>query len=262
MFNKLNNKIDPNYILKTYKYISKNVSIPKFITNKLRSNAEKILRDNDPSKFDNLDTFIQILIARFTDIKNSLSDINKAIDRNSIRIEELEETKNNKINFYEYSEKFTNPEFKDSQNQILTHTIKANSGHVEGFISDGDSGLELTEQVIDNKSFIKIELDDSKIDGINFVSHSSVKVKWNESLHAYELFQNDIYQYDSKNPETTINIKHNLGTRALDVKVFKFDPQDLELKTPIVTGMEYPSDNEVIIYLTSPQLISVLISRI
>ena len=115
--------------------------------------------------------------------------------------------------------------------------------------------------LLDN-GFIKINIDDTKIDGIKFITDSSVKINWNEQKKAYEILQNDIFQYDSAEAESEIVINHNLGTRALDIKTFKFDPFDLELKVPIVTGMEYPSDNQVRIYLTSAQFISVLITRI
>ena len=97
---------------------------------------------------------------------------------------------------------------------------------------------------------------------IKFVSDSSVKIVWNPDLKAYEVEQNDIFRYDSEEPEDIITIQHNLATRALDIKVFKFDPSDIDLRYPIVPGMEYPSDNQVKIYLTQKELISVIISRI
>ena len=263
LFNNLNNKIDKNYLTKISKYISKNISIPTFLVNKFRTLEEIEFRKNSISKFDSLDTFIEILKLRLSEIKNIVSAIQVGMDRNSNKIEELEITKNNKIIFYEYSENFNSSDNPGGlSNHILSHSLSASSGQVEGIIADMDSGLEFTEQIIDNKSFIKINIEDSKLDGINFVSHSSVKMAWNPQLKAYEIFQNDIFQYDSETPESTIIIDHNLGTRALDIKTFKLLPNDLDLRYPIMPGIEYPSDNRVIIYLTNQQLVSVLISRI
>lgn len=263
IFNKLNNRISPEHITKVYRTVSKNILIPKFLVNLFRTPEQRAVRElNNLTKFDNFDILLGLLSERLIELKNSIFDIKKDIDRNSIRIEELENSKNNKISFLEYSDKFSNPDFNETGSQVLKHSIPVNTKQVEGFISNSDNGLELTETVIGEKSYIRINLDDSKIDGINFISSSSVKVKWNDKAQAYELLQNDIFQYDSEKPEKEIIINHNLGTRALDVKVFKFIPTDVELKYPIVPGIEYPSDNQVIIHLTCDELISVLISRI
>lgn len=248
---------------KYFKHINQlsiNVKIPKIITDLFRTELEYQARLNNVSKLDTLDDFIDILKLRFIDIQNSLSAINKAIDRNNLKIEELEKTKNNKINFFAYSKDYTNT--NPVQNQILKNSLDVNSNEVIGIIADEDAGIEFTEHLENGKSFIKIDIDDSKIDGLKFVTDSSVKINWNSKLNAYEVLQNDLFQYISENPESTITINHNLGTRALDIKVFKHDPKDLDMRYPIMTGIEYPSDNQVIIYLTNKQLISVLISRI
>lgn len=241
-------------------WLSNKIHIPKFIVNRFRTEEEATARNLQPSQFDNLDTLFSILKNRLTDIKNILSANQDAIDRNSIKIVELDSKKNNKISFLAYSDLYTNPD--EISNPVLKKTLGVNTQHVGGIIADEDSGIEFTEHIENDVSFIKVNLEDSKINGIKFISDSSVKINWNEQLKAYEVLQNDIFQYDSPSPEKEITINHNLGTRALDIKTFKFDPQDIELKTPIVTGMEYPSDNQVKIYLTSAQYISVLITRI
>lgn len=245
---------------KSLKWLSNKIHIPIFIVNQFRTSDEVAARKLQPSQFDNLDTVFSILKSRLVDIKNILSANQEAIDRNSIKIDEVDSKKNNKISFLAYSDLYTNT--KEISNPILKKSLDVNSKHVGGIIADEDSGIEFTEHIEEEVSYIKVNIEDSKINGIKFVTESSVKIAWNQQLKAYEILQNDIYQYDSPSPESTITINHNLGTRALDIKTFKFDPQDIELKYPIVTGIEYPSDNQVKIYLTSPQYISVLITRI
>lgn len=267
----INNKLEE--ISKIYKKInnlySTNISstkvlIPRTVLNLLRSEEEsnqRIIDGNDGKKsknFDNLNDLVNLLQNKFLSIKNIFFDMEKTIDRNSIKIDELGESKNNKIMFSAYSKEFSNPSFSDP---ILKNTIPVTE-HSEGIIANEDSGLEISNHLENGKNFIKLEIDGSKIDGINFVSDSSVKIKWNSALNAYELEQNDIFRYDSEEPEDEISIKHNLSTRALDVKVFKLNPDDIDLKYPIIPGMEYPSDNEIKIYLTRKELISVIISRI
>lgn len=245
---------------KSLKWLSNRIHIPKFIVNQFRTTEEAEARNLMPSQFDNLDTVFSILKSRLVDIKNILSANQDAIDRNSIRIDELDSKKNNKISFLAYSDLYTNPD--EISNPVLKKSLDVNTKHVGGIIADEDSGIEFTEHVENDVSYIKVNLEDSKINGIKFVTDSSVKINWNEQLKAYEVLQNDIFQYDSQSPESEITITHNLGTRALDIKVFKFDPQDIELRYPIMVGMEYPSDNQVKIFLTSSQYISVLITRI
>lgn len=247
--------------LKLFKTLSSNVNIPKVIIDKFRTQTEYTERLTNLSKFDNLEVFFEILKNRLLDIKNILSDINTSIDRNNLDIKKLEETKNNKINFSTYSEGYSNPD-ETTTNPILKNTIGVNTSEVIGIIADEDSGLIFNEVIEEDKSFIKLNLDDSKINGIKFISDASVQISWNKNYNAYEIIQNDIFQYNSIEPETEITITHNLSTRGLDIKTFKLDQDDIELRYPITTGIEYPNDDQVKIYLTSPQLISVLIARI
>ena len=240
--------------------VSANIKIPKIISDKFRNEEEIISRNLNSQKFDSLDDLFIIIKARFEDIKNSLLAINKAIDRNNLRIEELDKKKNNKINFLAYSKNYSNPD--PISNQVLKKTVKVNNNEVTGIVADEDSGIDFTEHVENGSSFIKINIDDSKIDGINFITNSSVKIQWNAQFGAYEILQNDSFVYHSEKPEKEITINHNLGTVALDVKVFKLDPKDLDLRYPIMTNIEYPSNNQLKVYLTSEQLISVLITRI
>ena len=243
------------------KIVSRNVFIPRIIVDLLRTEQEVINRKNDENlskNFDNIETIFPIIRDRIQEIKNIISDMEMEIDRNSNKIEELDDAKNNKILFSAYSENYT---IENVSDELLKHTLNI-SNHVEGLIADEDSGVQFNNYTIGDKSYIKVNIDDSKLDGITFVSDSSVKIVWNETLKAYEIEQNDIFRYDSSEPEDTIIINHNLSTRALDIKIFKLDPTDIDLKYPIVPGIEYPSDNQIKIYLTSKQLISVLIARI
>ena len=243
------------------KIVSRNVFIPRIIVDLLRTEQEVIDRKNNENlskNFDNIETIFPIIRDRIQEIKNIISDMEMEIDRNSNKIEELEDTKNNKIIFSAYSENYT---MENTSDELLKHTLNI-SNHVERLIADEDSGVQFNNYTIGDKSYIKVNIDDSKLDGITFVSDSSVKIVWNETLKAYEIEQNDIFRYDSSEPEDTITINHNLSTRALDIKIFKLDPTDIDLKYPIVPGIEYPSDNQIKIYLTSKQLISVLIARI
>lgn len=251
---------------KTPKVLSKNVFIPRVFLDVLRTEEEAIQRkqlgiNGSLSKnFDNVEILITLIKSRLLDIKNIISDMKNDMDRYSIKIDELDEKKNNKIMFSAYSDNYTNT--KDVQNPILKKSLEVNTNQVEGIIADEDSGIEFTEHVENGISYIKINLEDSKIDGLKFVSDSSVKINWNPNIKAYEVEQNDIFRYDSSEAEDNIIINHNLSSRALDVKVFRYDPADIDLKYPIMVGMEYPSDNQIRLYLTNKQYVSVLISRI
>lgn len=255
------NKNKFNKISDLVSNLSANIHIPKLITDRFRTQSEVEERLLNPDRFDSLDVFFEILKNRFLDIKNSLSAIDNAIDRNNLRIDELEIKKNNKISFLSHSIDYTNPD-STIINDVLKQSLTVNTDQVVGVIAEEDSGIVFTEIKEDDKNFIKIDLDDSKINGIKFISEASVQVQWNPRLNAYEILQNDIFQYNSIEPETEITINHNLGTRGLDIKMFKLDPNDVELRYPISTGIEYPNDDQVKIYLTSPQLISVLITRL
>lgn len=259
IFNGLNNNIDFSFITKKLNVISKHILIPRFITNTFRTQEEQEARLAFSSKFDNLDILVKLIKIRYSEMQNSISDIEKSIDRNRIKIDELKLEKNNKISFYEYSQGFTNPDF--DPDTALGKSLPVSTSGIDGIIANVDSGFELTEQVINDKSFIKIDLTNSKMEEIKFVSDSSVKIQWNPHLKAYEVLQNDIFQYNSEQDEQEIEIVHNLDTRALDIKLFKYDP-DNELRYPIFANIEYPSSNKLIIHLSSPQRISMLLARI
>ena len=256
--NKIYKQLDK---IQTRNILWSRIYIPKKILNILRTSEEITERDNDTSKskiFDTLNDLIKIINSKFLNIKNIFFDMEKAIDRNSIKIDEVIENKNNKIMFSTYSSEYSNA---NETGEILSKTIQVGE-NFDHLVINQESGIEITKHQENDKNFIKFDLDGSKIKDIKFVSDSSVKIVWNPDLKAYEVEQNDIFRYDSEEPEDIITIQHNLATRALDIKVFKFDPADIDLKYPIVPGMEYPSDNQVKIYLTQKELISVIISRI
>lgn len=251
MFNEIKNP--------SLKVLGNIILIPKIITNLLRSKEElDIISEETRNKgFDNLNTTISLIVKKFKLLKNSINDNKDAIDRYSIILDK----KNDKIIFLSYSENF--PE-SGSINEFLNKTIEVSTGEITGIIADEDSGIEINEIKENDKNFIKINFDDSKLKGLKFItsSNSSVKIGWDEQQQGYLVTQNDILLYQSSEPETEIIIDHNLGTKAIDVKTFKFLANDVDLKYPIVPGIEYPSDNQVRLYLTEPRLVQVLISRL
>ena len=241
--------------------LSINIKIPKLITDLFRSEAEYNNRLSNSAKLDTLDDFITILKTRFTEIQKSLFDINNAIDRNNLKIDELEKAKNNKISFLSYSENFTSLEQTD--NNVLKHSIPVTKeSGVDGLIADEDSGIEFSEVIDNNKKYIKINVNGSKQHDISFISSGSVNIEYNETLKAYEVTQSNILQYTSIQPESEILVTHNLGTYGIDIKVFRIDENNSELKYPIMTGIEYLNEDQFKIYLTSPQLIAILIAII
>ena len=279
-------KITPNDKLSRFKKLSDTISVPKLITNLFRSEEElEELRNREenlgnPLKinngFDNLTTLFVLFYNKIIKLTNIINDNQESINRNSIKIDK----KNDKINFYSASDTFPeNPEFTNSSNPLLKKLIKVNSDPQDpeteiidttGIIVDEDSGLELIEIKTTNIStgkeekFVKLNFDLNLLKTINFITsdNSPVKISWDESIKGYKVEQNDILVYESSEPETEIIIDHNLGTRGLDVKVFKILDNDLDMKYQIQTGIEYPSDNQVRIYLCSPLKVHVVISRL
>lgn len=153
-----------------------------------------------------------------------------------------------------------NPDFT---NLILKRTILENeTGQIEGIIFDEDSGLESSVITEANKNYLKLNIDENLLKSLQFSSTGSVKIAWDETSQTYKIEQADTLIYTSQNPEKEIILDHNLNSRAIDVKVFKILENDVDLKYPIVPGIEYPSDNQIRIYLTEAQRIQVLITRL
>lgn len=244
------------------KKLSDKVLIPRFISNLFRTDEDKLLLGEKPNKgFDSLSVVFALLNNKIIKLQNIINDNTDAINRNKIKID----TKNDKINFLSFSKNYPeNEEFQTSSNIFLKNTLPVNTGMVSGIISDEDSGIEIVEIKEAGKNFIKLNFDENKIKDIKFISSntSSVKIVWDEANGGFRVEQNTILLYESTKKETEIIIDHNLGTKAIDIKTFKILNNDVDLKYPIVPGLEFPSDNQVRIYLTEPLMVHVLISRL
>lgn len=242
-------------------FLSNIIKVPKFISDRFVEGTEES-KINLP-KLESLNTVFGHIYLQFqkyklliSQIQNLIKDNTAAIDRN---IKEIEK-KNNKIDFMSYSENFVHD--SPHTNPILKHTVTDASGDVTGVIFDEDSGLESVLIQEGDRNFIKINWDETILEKLKFTSSGSVKISWDAETGSYLIEQNDTLLYTSQAKETEIVLDHNLGTRALDVKTFKLVDNDLDLKTPIHPGIEYPSDNQVRIYLTEAIKIQVLITRI
>lgn len=235
--------------------LGNSIYIPKIFTNLFRSDEELISSTN--KGFDNLNTTFTLIAKKLKILNNSINENKETLDRYGNIIE----NKNNKIDFYAYSEQF--PE-NGKSNQFLNKSLEVSTGNIEGFIADEDSGIEINEIIEDDKNYIKLNFDDSKLKGIKFhsASNSSIRIIWDDNIQGYKVEQNTLIVYESSEPETEIIIDHNLGTKAIDVKTFKILANDVDLRYPIVPGIEFPSDNQVRLYLTEPRIVHVLISRL
>lgn len=244
------------------KKLSDRVLIPRFISNLFRTSEAKALLGEKPNKgFDSLTTVLALLNNKIIIMQNIINDNTEAINRNKNKIE----TKNDKINFLSFSKNYPdNIDYKNNQNIFLKKTLPINTDMVSGIIADEDSGIEIVEVKENGSNFIKFNFDENKIKDIKFISapNSSIKIVWDEQSGGFKVEQNTILLYESSKPETEIIIDHNLGTKAIDIKVFKILNNDIDLKYPIVPGLEFPSDNQVRVYLTTPLKIHVLISRL
>lgn len=244
------------------KKLSDRVVIPRFISNLFRSPDDKTALGDKPNKgFDSLSTVLALLNNKIISMQNIINDNTEAINRNKNKIE----TKNDIINFLSFSKNYPNNlDYPTHTNVFVKKTYTTNTGMISGIIADEDSGIEIVEVKENGKNFIKFNFDENKIKDIKFIAsaNSSVKIVWDEQAGGFKVEQNTILLYESSKPETEIIIDHNLGTKAIDVKVFKILNNDIDLKYPIVPGMEFPSDNQVRVYLTTPLKVHVLISRL
>lgn len=67
--------------------------------------------------------------------------------------------------------------------------------------------------------------------------------------------------YESQEEELDIIIDHNFGTRNLNIQVFNIVSYEVDLKYPTYPNIEYPSDNQIKIYLSEPRRVHVVISK-
>ena len=238
------------------------VWIPKFISDRFingtpESKASLPKLSNINTVFGNIYKQFKYQLSIIIKNENLINDNREAIDRNILEIEK----KNNKINFLSFSDTFA--QNANYTNPILKQTIIENpDDQIEGIIIDEDSGLESVVITEADKSYIKLNIDENLLKSLVFTSTGSVKISWDETSKSYKIEQSDTLIYTSLNPEKEIILDHNLNSRAIDVKVFKLLDNDVDLKYPIVPGLEYPSDNQVRIYLTEAIKIQVLITRI
>lgn len=248
--------------LKPKNILSNIIRVPKFISDRFvdgtpESKATLPKLANINTVFGNIYKQFKKHLTLIKQNENLINDNKEAIDRNKLEIDK----KNNKINFLSFSESFVeNPDFA---NPILKRTILENeTGQIEGIIFDEDSGLESSVITEANKNYLKLNIDENLLKSLQFSSTGSVKIAWDETSQTYKIEQADTLIYTSQNPEKEIILDHNLHSRAIDVKVFKILENDVDLKYPIVPGIEYPSDNQIRIYLTEAQRIQVLITRL
>lgn len=242
--------------------LSNTIKVPKFISDRFVSGT--VESKASLPKLANLNTVFGNIYKQFKNQlnliiqnQNLINDNAEAIDRNKLEIEK----KNNIINFLSFSDTFT--ENANHTNPILKKTILENpDDQITGIIIDEDSGLESSIITEADKSYIKLNIDENLLKSLVFTSTGSVKVSWDETSKSYKIEQADTLIYTSQNPEKEIILDHNLNSRAIDVKAFKLLDNDVDLKYPIVPGIEYPSDNQVRIYLTEAQRIQVLITRL
>lgn len=242
-----------------FRKLGNSIYIPKIISNLLRDESELAnIPLNERNKgFDNLNIIISLINKKIININNSINENKSTLDRYGNIIDK----KNNKITFLAYSDQY--PE-NSSSNQFLKKSLNISTGHIEGIIADEDSGIEINEIIENDKNFIKFNFDDSKLKGLKFhsASNSSIRIIWSDEVNGYVVEQNTLLVYESSEAETEIIIDHNLGTKAIDIKTFKLLRNDVDLKYPIEPGIEFPSDNQIRLYLTEPLFVHVLISRL
>ena len=151
--NKIYKQLDK---IQTQNILWSRIFIPKKALDLLRTSDEILERENDTSKskiFDTLNDLIRIINTKFQNIKNIFFDMEKAIDRNSIKIDEVIENKNNKIMFSAYSSEYSNA---NETGEILSKTIQVGE-NFDHLVINEDSGIEITKHQENNKDFIKFD---------------------------------------------------------------------------------------------------------
>lgn len=216
--------------------------------------------------FDSLSIWLQIsTIETSTIIQNNLTEVLNLL-----------KTKNKIIGFFSHSTKNVNQNLEISQNLTTgeINTLRKSRGlnlkedqqQVQNVTFNEDVGLITSIINSPNNSYGKtlyLTLDKQKVFPFRIEKNSPIKITFDPTKNDGEFVigMSDSIFYESQEEELDIIIDHNFGTRNLNIQVFNIVSNEVDLKYPTYPNIEYPSDNQIKIYLSEPRRVHVVISK-
>ena len=216
--------------------------------------------------FDSLSIWLQISAIETTNtIQNNLTEVLNAL-----------KTKNKIIGFFSYSTKNVNQNLDITQNLTTDEintlrksrglNLKEDQQQVQNVTFNEDVGLITSIINSPNNSYGKtlyLTLDKQKVFPFRIEKNSPIKITFDPTKNDGEFVigMSDSIFYESQEEELDIVIDHNFGTRNLNIQVFNIVSNEVDLKYPTYPNIEYPSDNQIKIYLSEPRRVHVVISK-
>ena len=216
--------------------------------------------------FDSLSIWLQI----------SAIETSNIIQSNLTEVLNLLKTKNKIIGFFSHSSKNVNQNLEISQNLTVNEintlrksrslNLKEDQQQVQNVTFDEDVGLITSIINSPNNSYGKtlyLTLDKQKVFPFRIEKNSPIKITFDPTKNDGEFVigMSDSIFYESQEEELDIIIDHNFGTRNLNIQVFNIVSNEVDLKYPTYPNIEYPSDNQIKIYLSEPRRVHVVISK-
>ena len=216
--------------------------------------------------FDSLSIWLQI----------STIETANTIQNNLTEVLNLLKTKNKIIGFFSHSSKNVNQNLEISQNLTVNEintlrksrslNLKEDQQQVQNVTFNEDVGLITSIINSPNNSYgktIYITLDKQKVFPFRIEKNSPIKITFDPTKNDGEFVigMSDSMFYESQEEELDIIIDHNFGTRNLNIQVFNIVSNEVDLKYPTYPNIEYPSDNQIKIYLSEPRRVHVVISK-
>ena len=216
--------------------------------------------------FDSLSIWLQISAIETTNtIQNNLTEVLNAL-----------KTKNKIIGFFSHSTKNVNQNLDITQNLTVDEintlrksrglNLKEDQQQVQNVTFNEDVGLITSIINSPNNSYGKtlyLTLDKQKVFPFRIEKNSPIKITFDPTKNDGEFVigMSDSIFYESQEEELDIIIDHNFGTRNLNIQVFNIVSNEVDLKYPTYPNIEYPSDNQIKIYLSEPRRVHVVISK-
>ena len=216
--------------------------------------------------FDSLSIWLQISAIETTNtIQSNLTEVLNAL-----------KTKNKIIGFFSHSSKNVNQNLDITQNLTTDEintlrksrglNLKEDQQQVQNVTFNEDVGLITSIINSPNNAHGKtlyITLDKQKVFPFRIEKNSPIKITFDPTKNDGEFVigMSDSIFYESQEEELDIVIDHNFGTRNLNIQVFNIVSNEVDLKYPTYPNIEYPSDNQIKIYLSEPRRVHVVISK-
>ena len=216
--------------------------------------------------FDSLSIWLQISTIETSNIiQNNLTEVLNAL-----------KTKNKIIGFFSHSTKNVNQNLDITQNLTTDEintlrksrglNLKEDQQQVQNVTFNEDVGLITSIINSPNNSYGKtlyLTLDKQKVFPFRIEKNSPIKITFDPTKNDGEFVigMSDSMFYESQEEELDIIIDHNFGTRNLNIQVFNIVSNEVDLKYPTYPNIEYPSDNQIKIYLSEPRRVHVVISK-